>query len=193
MPPLDGRPGTEAPPSVTTVAVAELLEVLLARGQDAATPAISPSQLRALLVVEGTEGINLRTLGAMLGSRPPSVTRLCDRMEAMGLLTRSRSRTSGREVELHPTRQGRLLLDEYRAIRLRELSAVLDLMEPAAIEALIVGLTGLRQAAADLFAAGARAPGAGATPAPHGAAAREPTARGAGVEPSRAGRLSDTA
>ncbi|MCX5072190.1 MarR family winged helix-turn-helix transcriptional regulator [Streptomyces sp. NPDC060334] len=193
MPPLDDHPGTEAHPSVTTGAVAELLEVLLARGQDATTPAISPSQLRALLVVEQSEGINLRTLGAMLGSRPPSVTRLCDRMEAMGLLTRSRSRTSGREVELYPTRQGRALLDEYRAIRLRELSAVLDLMEPAAIEALVVGLTGLRQAAADLFAAGARAAGPEATVAPHGAAARESTARGAGVGPLRTTRLSDTA
>ncbi|MER5777718.1 MarR family transcriptional regulator [Streptomyces sp. NPDC002039] len=193
MPPLDGHPGTEEHPSVTTGAVAELLEVLLARGQDATTPAISPSQLRALLVVEQSEGINLRTLGSMLGSRPPSVTRLCDRMEAMGLLTRSRSRTSGREVELYPTRQGRALLDEYRAIRLRELSAVLDLMEPAAIEALIVGLTGLRRAAADLFAAGARAAGAEATVAPHGAPARESTARGAGVGPLRTTRLSDTA
>ncbi|MFE2524702.1 MarR family winged helix-turn-helix transcriptional regulator [Streptomyces sp. NPDC059382] len=193
MPPLDDHPVTEAHPSVTTGAVAELLEVLLARGQDATTPAISPSQLRALLVVEQSEGINLRTLGAMLGSRPPSVTRLCDRMEAMGLLTRSRSRTSGREVELYPTRQGRALLDEYRAIRLRELSAVLDRMEPAAIEALVVGLTGLRQAAADLFAEGARAVGPEATVSPHGAEARESTARGAGVGPLRTTRLSDTA
>ncbi|MFJ5807842.1 MarR family transcriptional regulator [Streptomyces sp. NBC_01426] len=192
MPPLDGPPGTGARASVTIGAVAELLEVLLARGQDATTPAISPSQLRALLVVEQSEGINLRTLGAMLGSRPPSVTRLCDRMEAMGLLTRSRSRTSGREVELYPTRQGRALLDEYRAIRLRELSAVLDRMEPAGIEALVVGLTGLRQAAEDL-AAGARAAAAGAPVAAPGAADREPTVRGAGIGPSRTTRLSDTA
>lgn len=142
--------------------------------------------------MEQSEGINLRTLGAMLGSRPPSVTRLCDRMEAMGLLTRSRSRTSGREVELYPTRQGRALLDEYRAIRLRELSAVLDRMEPAGIEALVVGLTGLRQAAEDL-AAGARAAAAGAPVAAPGAADREPTVRGAGIGPSRTTRLSDTA
>ncbi|MET9324191.1 MarR family transcriptional regulator [Streptomyces sp. NPDC003038] len=147
------RSRAKDPPSAVAGAAAELLEVLRARGQDAAAPAVSPSQLRAMLVVEKAEGINLRSLGAVLGSRPPSVTRLCDRLEAMGLLQRSPSPTSRREVELRLTGRGRVLLDEHRAIRLRELSAVLDRMEPDVVEALIVGLTGFMEAAAELFAA----------------------------------------
>ncbi|MGW0366181.1 MarR family winged helix-turn-helix transcriptional regulator [Streptomyces sp. NPDC002990] len=140
-------------PAAVAAGAAELLEVLRARGQDALAPAVSPSQLRAMLVVEQAEGINLRSLGAVLGSRPPSVTRLCDRLEAMGLLQRCPSPTSRREVELRLTGRGRTLLEEHRAVRLRELSAVLDRMDPDAIDALLVGLTGFSEAAAELFAA----------------------------------------
>ncbi|MFD3717437.1 MarR family transcriptional regulator [Streptomyces sp. NPDC058674] len=154
MAPRSGRNGAEGHPSAAVSAAVELLEVLRARGQDAAGAAVSPSQLRALLVVETAEGINLRTLGAVLGSRPPSVTRLCDRMAAMGLVERMPSRTSRREVELRLTPQGRALLEEQRSIRLLEMAAVLDRMEPAAVEALVVGLRGFRDAADARFAPG---------------------------------------
>lgn len=54
-------------------AASELLEVLWGRGQEAAPPTVSTSQLRALLVIEKQEGSNLRSLGEALGSRAPSV------------------------------------------------------------------------------------------------------------------------
>ncbi|MEU9002849.1 MarR family winged helix-turn-helix transcriptional regulator [Streptomyces sp. NPDC059982] len=159
MPRSGGPPGPYEDPSAAMTAAAELLEVLRARGQDAAAPAVSPSQMRALLVVEHSAGINLRTLGAVLGSRPPSVTRLCDRLEAMGLLTRSTSPTSRREIELRLTVRGAALLEEQRTIRLREMSAVLGRMEPAALDALVAGLTAFREAADGHFAV--PAPGTG--------------------------------
>lgn len=152
MAPRSGRNGAEGRPSAAVSAAAELLEVLRARGQDGVGTAVSPSQLRALLVVETGDGINLRSLGAVLGSRPPSVTRLCDRMAAMGLVERTPSRTSRREVELRLTARGRALLEERRAIREREMAAVLDRMPSAAVEALIVGLAGFREAADEVFA-----------------------------------------
>ncbi|MFE1786854.1 MarR family winged helix-turn-helix transcriptional regulator [Streptomyces sp. NPDC059525] len=145
--PRSGRSGEHEDPAAVLAAVADLLAVLHARGQDGAAPAVSPSQLRALLAVEGAEGINLRALGDVLGSRPPSVTRLCDRLEAMGLLTRSPHPLRRREVELRLTPRGRALLDERRAIRLRELSAVLGRMAPGAVDALVAGLTAFREAA----------------------------------------------
>lgn len=154
MVPRSGRNGAEGLPSAAVSAAAELLEVLRARGQDAAGTPVSPSQLRALLVIGRGGGINLRTLGAVLGSRPPSVTRLCDRMAAMGLLERTPSPTSRREVELRLTARGRALLEEQRAIRVREMSAVLERMPTAAVEALIVGLTGFREAADEVLAPG---------------------------------------
>ncbi|MFF2194035.1 MarR family winged helix-turn-helix transcriptional regulator [Streptomyces sp. NPDC058157] len=144
------RSGAHEDPAAVLAAAADLLAVLHARGQDGVTPAVSPSQLRALLAVEGAEGINLRALGDVLGSRPPSVTRLCDRLEAMGLLTRAPHPLRRREVEVRLTPRGRTLLDERRLVRLRELSAVLGRMAPEAVEALVAGLTAFREAAADL-------------------------------------------
>ncbi|MFE0581443.1 MULTISPECIES: MarR family winged helix-turn-helix transcriptional regulator [unclassified Streptomyces] len=142
-----GRSDAYEDPAAVLAAAAELLAVLHARGQDGVKPAVSPSQLRALLAVEGAEGVNLRTLGHVLGARPPSVTRLCDRLEAMGLLTRSPHPASRREVEVRLTPRGRALLEERREIRIRELSAVLGRMAPEAVDALTAGLTAFREAA----------------------------------------------
>ncbi|MFJ3877072.1 MarR family winged helix-turn-helix transcriptional regulator [Streptomyces sp. NPDC090077] len=167
--PRPGPSGAHEDPAAVLASAAELLAVLYARGQDEVAPAVSPSQLRALLAVEGAEGANLRTLGDVLGSRPPSVTRLCDRLEAMGLLVRSPHPSRRREVEVRLTPPGRALLAERRAVQVRELSAVLGRMAPEAVDALVAGLAAFREAAAGPSTAGgpaadtpgppARAPG----------------------------------
>ncbi|WP_328535360.1 MarR family winged helix-turn-helix transcriptional regulator [Streptomyces sp. NBC_00344] len=143
-----GRPQARAKASDAARAASELLELLWGRGQEAAPAGtISPSQLRALLIIEKREGANLRSLGRALGSRASSVSRLCDRMQAMGLVERCPSPTSRREVELRLTSHGHVLLNEYRGIRAREVAVVLDAMEPAAVEALTKGLTAFHAAA----------------------------------------------
>ncbi|WP_381789852.1 MarR family winged helix-turn-helix transcriptional regulator [Streptomyces niveus] len=148
MSPLTGQPRPREKMAEAARTASELLEVLWGRGQEAApSGTVSPSQLRALLVLEKYDGTNLRSLGKALGSRPPSVSRLCDRMEALGLVERRTSTTSRREVELRLSPRGRKVLDEHRAIRAREVSAVLDGMSPAAVAALTEGLTAFHEAA----------------------------------------------
>ncbi|MFF7296515.1 MarR family transcriptional regulator [Streptomyces sp. NPDC008265] len=164
--PSPGRSGAYEDPAAAVVAAAELLAVLHARGQDGVEPAVSPSQLRALLAVEGAEGANLRTLSGVLGSRPSSVTRLCDRLEAMGLLTRSPHPSRRREVEVRLTPGGRDLLAERRAVRVRELSAVLGRMAPDALDALVTGLGAFREAAEGPYASGGASVGQDAPAAP---------------------------
>jgi DNA-binding MarR family transcriptional regulator len=129
----------------TVSRAAELLEVLWGR---ASTAPVSASQLRALLVLEHNEGINLRTLADALGSSPPSISRLCDRLEAMGLVDRSPSTASRRELELHLSSRGRTYLAELRARRERELQAVLARMPTAKRQALVQGLDAFCQVAA---------------------------------------------
>ncbi|MFI5480817.1 MarR family winged helix-turn-helix transcriptional regulator [Streptomyces rubiginosohelvolus] len=150
MPHRGFRPHNGEQASVYAVAASELLEVLWGRGQEsAASGTVSPSQLRALLVIEKHEGTNLRALGEALGSRAPSVSRLCDRMEAMGLVLRAPSPTSRREVELRLSLRGRALLEEYRALRAAELNAVLERMAPADLAALTDGLAAFHAAASE--------------------------------------------
>ncbi|MFC1414058.1 MarR family winged helix-turn-helix transcriptional regulator [Streptacidiphilus sp. N1-12] len=127
--------------------VTELLEAAWGRAQETVTGSLpSPSQLRALLVIEEHQVTNLRNLGDALDSKAPSVSRLCDRMEAAGLIERSLSGTSRRELELRLTGRGQSLLDELRENRARELGAVMAAMAPADVRALTRGLQAFHQA-----------------------------------------------
>ncbi|MGY0490325.1 MarR family winged helix-turn-helix transcriptional regulator [Streptomyces sp. WG-D5] len=128
--------------------VGELLEVLWGRAQEKAPAGpIPPSQLRALKVVEDQRSVNQRALGEALGTGPSSVSRLCDRLVAAGLLERVPSTTSRREVELTLSAQGAKVLDELRLARTREVEAVLQTMAPAQLGLLAEGLENLRDAA----------------------------------------------
>ncbi|GHB61004.1 MarR family transcriptional regulator [Streptomyces cirratus] len=146
--PASGPPPDHLATAHALSTVSQLLDVLWARGQEAAaTGAIPPSQLRALFVVEGNQGTNLRALGEALGSRPSAVSRLCDRLEAVGLLRRTASAHSAREIELHLTRAGRDTLDQIRAFRRSEVTDVLATMSPVQLAALANGLAAFEDAA----------------------------------------------
>lgn len=100
-----------------TSQASELLEVLWGR---ASTAPVSASQLRVLFILEHHEGINLRTLADSLGSTPPSTSRLCDRLQAVGFVERRTSAGSRRELELFLSRRGSAFLDgSGRAARRR--------------------------------------------------------------------------
>ncbi|MFF5932394.1 MarR family winged helix-turn-helix transcriptional regulator [Streptomyces sp. NPDC012508] len=125
----------------------ELLEVLWERGRDmvSSTP-VSASQLRVLYSLDREEGINLRSLGELLGSAPPSVSRMCDRLEALGFVQRLPSPVSRRQLELHLTVRGKAYLKDLRAQREEALLAVVAAMSPTTRKALLRGLTGFQDA-----------------------------------------------
>ena len=127
--------------------VIELLEVLWEHGRDAVSSSpVSASQLRVLYSLDREEGINLRTLGEILGSAPSSVSRLCDRLQAIGFVERAPSPFSRRELELKLTGRGRAYLLELRARREEAMRTAIAAMPAAQREALVEGLTGFRTA-----------------------------------------------
>lgn len=93
--------------------------------------------------------MNLRSLGDALASRPSSVSRLCDRMEAVGLIRRVPSSTSRREVEVGLSPLGEQVLGELRDHRAREVRAVLEQMSSADVARLTEGLEAFRATALD--------------------------------------------
>jgi DNA-binding MarR family transcriptional regulator len=101
---------------------------------------LSSSQLRALLVVEQCEGINLRGMATELGAIGSSASRLCDRLVAAGLLEREPGRLDRREISLSLTPVGRLLLADLRSQRRERLAEVLGRMSHAGRTALLRGL-----------------------------------------------------
>ncbi|MFW6723216.1 MarR family winged helix-turn-helix transcriptional regulator [Streptomyces sp. MAR4 CNY-716] len=132
--------------------VIELLEVLWERGRDAVSTApVSSSQLRALYVLEREGGISLGRLGRLLGAAPPSVSRLCDRLQALGFVERTPRPANRRQVEIRLTGKGQAYLLDLRVRREEALLAAIATMSPAQRNALTQGLSGFRTAVDDLL------------------------------------------
>ncbi|MFH8391202.1 MULTISPECIES: MarR family transcriptional regulator [unclassified Streptomyces] len=127
-----------------TAEAAELLEILWGR---ASTAPVSASQLRVMFILEHDEGINLRTLADALGSTPPSTSRLCDRLQAVGYVERAPSDVSRRELRLFLSPRGRTFLAELRERREHAVEAVLEQMPAAGRAALVEGLSAFCAAA----------------------------------------------
>ncbi|HYN96200.1 MAG TPA: MarR family transcriptional regulator [Pilimelia sp.] len=101
---------------------------------------MSVSQLRALLAIEASPGINLRRLAAGLDIILSSASRLCDRLVAAGLLEREPGRLDRREISLTLTGSGAGLLAELRVERRRMLAEALAGMSETGRAALLNGL-----------------------------------------------------
>ncbi|SCG44366.1 MarR family winged helix-turn-helix transcriptional regulator [Micromonospora halophytica] len=104
------------------------------------TSRLSGPQLRAVMVVERHDGINLRRLATLLDMLLSSASRLCDRLVAAGMLEREPGRLDRREISLHLTPEARRLLAELRRDRRRRLADVLSGMSGEGREALLRGI-----------------------------------------------------
>ena len=110
--------------------------------------AIPPAQLRALLIIGRAGSMNLNRLATALDSSASATSRLIDRMQAAGLLTRGRAVVSRREIVLLPTESGRRLAQWVRGQRCAALQQVLDSMSLDGRAALGRGLDELAAARA---------------------------------------------
>lgn len=119
---------------------AERLVTVWGQAQQVLGTRVSPSQLQALTIVERHGQININGLATELNAMPSSASRLCDRLQAAGLLARTASPANRREVMLALTRDGQRLLTEVSDTRRRELTQVLKAMSAAGREALLAGL-----------------------------------------------------
>ena len=137
------------PPADPLVAVIEEAASFLATlwNREAEELPTSATQLHVLMIVERHRDINLSGLASQLGALVSSASRLCDRLEAAGLLHRLHG-SSRRAVILRLSPEGRALLDRLRRQRREDLARVLTRMPPAARAALATGLSQFRAAAA---------------------------------------------
>jgi DNA-binding MarR family transcriptional regulator len=133
--PTDGRPGDGSAEN----GLAVLLEAC-ERAVDELGSSVPPAQLRALLIIDQAGTLNLSGLASELGATASAASRLCDRMEAAGLVIRDRAAASRREIVLLPTESGRRLAEWVRRRRRSALGAVLDSMTQDGREALAQGL-----------------------------------------------------
>ncbi|WP_069768819.1 MarR family winged helix-turn-helix transcriptional regulator [Streptomyces sp. LUP30] len=128
-------------------AVESLTDLWTVAAQEA-TLRLSLHQLKALRAVAEAPGLNLTALAERLDIGMPTASRLCDRLEAAGLLERGTHPFSRREVQLRLTLSGRQVLNDVAGRRTQALSAVMAAMEPADRVALRRGLQALHTARA---------------------------------------------
>jgi DNA-binding MarR family transcriptional regulator len=138
--------------------------------REGTTSRLSSAQLRAVMVVEQYDGINLRRLATLTDMLLSSASRLCDRLVAAGMLEREPGRFDRREISLHLTPAATRLLDELRADRQHRLAQILAGMSPEGRTALLRGMR-------EFDEVGRRSEAAGAEPRPVG---QRPGERAAG-------------
>ena len=137
---------------VTAVAAAvetavESLVSVLDAARLAQEPAVPPAQLRVLTIIAANQHTNMSRLAESLDVVPSSASRLCDRLEATGLLRRVPDPRDRREVRLLLTPAARRLLDDLRERRLRALAEVLERMPAPARQEFVHALTAFAEAA----------------------------------------------
>jgi DNA-binding MarR family transcriptional regulator len=141
----DSASGSGDDPFALALEIADAVESLTNLWTVAAQGAslrLSPHQLRALRVLESEPGLNLTALAERMEMGPPTASRLCDRLEAAGLLERVLHPRKRREVQLRLTGTGRQMLDEVASRRAHALAAVLAAMDPPVRESLHRGMPG---------------------------------------------------
>ncbi|MGW6927554.1 MarR family winged helix-turn-helix transcriptional regulator [Streptomyces sp. NPDC054950] len=135
--------GSDDDPDAIALEIADAVESLAdlwsVTAQDAALR-LSLHQLRALRALQATPGLNLTGLAEWLDIGLPTASRLCDRLEAAGLLERASHPHKRREVRLSLTPAGRYVLMEVAGRRAQALTMALRVMEPAERVALSRGL-----------------------------------------------------
>ncbi len=114
----------DADPVEGVLTASRALVGVAARSLAAVEDDVTLPQYRALVLLASRGDQNLGGLARALSIHPSSTTRLCDRLAAKGLISRTQSTHSRREVVLAITAAGRRLLKTVTARRRREIRRI---------------------------------------------------------------------
>jgi DNA-binding MarR family transcriptional regulator len=135
------RPGVAAPDLERAEAGLSVLLEAWQRAIEELGAMLPPAQVRALLIVDTGDSLNVTGLARMLGASPSATSRLCDRLVAAGLLARVPAAASRREILLQLTESGQRLAAWIRDQRRTALVRVLETISPGGRADLARGLS----------------------------------------------------
>lgn len=116
-----------------TEAVLDAARVLVAisvRSLAATGDVVTVSQLRVLMLVAGRPGVNVADVATELGVHRSNATRVVDRLQRAGLLTRVPDPGDRRRLLVALTGDGRRLVADVDEHRRSEIACVLDRIPP---------------------------------------------------------------
>jgi DNA-binding MarR family transcriptional regulator len=120
------------------------------RSIDAVAAEVTVAQHRVLVLLGQRGPQTVGDIAVELAVNPSNATRHCDRLNQLGLVSKQRSRSDGRVVEVSLTIDGMRLLEAVTERRRREVNAVLGQMEPAKAAAAIEILADFSRAAREI-------------------------------------------
>jgi DNA-binding MarR family transcriptional regulator len=136
--------GAATVPDDVTAAVERVVSttaLLWNRADQGLEPAVSPIQLRAVEVLARFGRLTLGGLAEELGAIPSSTSRLCDRLEAAGLIVREAAPADRREIVVRLGDQGERLYAQLVRRRRAVVRDVLAQLSPASRARLLDALT----------------------------------------------------
>jgi DNA-binding MarR family transcriptional regulator len=125
------------------------LVAVAARSLAASEEQVTLPQYRALVVLANRGPQRVADLAELLDVERSTATRMCDRLEGKGLITRERSREDRRTVELALTDAGRTLVAAVTRKRVRDIRRILARMPEQPRVALVGALESFADAAGE--------------------------------------------
>lgn len=132
------------------ITVSRALVGIAVRSINAAPIEVTLAQHRLLVLLATGWDQTVGALAGQLEINASNASRLCDRLQRLGLVARDPSSRDGREVVVSLTEAGRELVETVRARRLHEIQRVLSQMSQTDNEAMIKALTAFGEAAREI-------------------------------------------
>jgi DNA-binding MarR family transcriptional regulator len=127
--------------------VSRALVAIAVRSVNAAANGVTLVQHRLLVLLATGGDQTVGTLADRLQVNASNASRLCDRLQKLGLVGRDRSSRDGRAVEVSLTPDGSELVEAVQTYRRREIQRVLARMPGADVEAAVTALSAFADAA----------------------------------------------
>lgn len=129
------------------ITVSRALVGIAVRSINAAPVEVTLIQHRLLVLLATGGDQTVGTLAEQLEVNASNASRLCDRLQKLDLVTRDRSSSDGRAVDVSLTASGRKLLETVRAHRRHEIRRILSHLPRHDVEVTIEALTAFGDAA----------------------------------------------
>lgn len=145
--PAEGSSRVSAETADAFITASRALVGLAVRSINTAPVEITVAQHRVLVLLATGGAQTVGELATQLGVNASNASRLCDRLQKLHLVARTRSARDGRAVEVSLTESGRTLLEAVRRTRQRDVQRLLGRMAPADVDCAIRALDAFSTAA----------------------------------------------
>ena len=132
------------------VIASRALVSLAVRTIDEAPVDVTLAQHRVLVLLAARGELAVGDIAVDLGVNPSNATRICDRLQRLGLISRTRSPQDGRVVVVELSSNGAALVKDVTARRRIEVKKVLDRMTPEQTTRVVDALKVFNRAAGEI-------------------------------------------